>query len=42
MALQSSHDLRFAMAETLAHLEHLVTLGQLERFDREEIIYRVV
>lgn len=36
----TSHQIRFAMAETLAHLEYLVDAGRLERIENECIIYR--
>jgi glyoxylase-like metal-dependent hydrolase (beta-lactamase superfamily II) len=35
----SAHQIRFAMAETLAHLEYLVGVGRLERVDGEPAIY---
>ncbi len=37
----SSHQLRFAMAETLAHLEYLVHTGRVERLEGDGICYRV-
>ncbi|HNP69578.1 MAG TPA: MBL fold metallo-hydrolase [Kouleothrix sp.] len=36
----SPHQLRFAIAETLAHLEHLVSIGQAERIEQPAIMYR--
>jgi glyoxylase-like metal-dependent hydrolase (beta-lactamase superfamily II) len=36
----SPHQFRFAMAETLAHLEYLVGKGQLVRVRQEPLIYR--
>ena len=36
----SPHQIRFAMAETLAHLEYLVGIGRLERIERDGIVYR--
>lgn len=36
----STHQLRFALAETLAHLEHLVRAGRLERVAGQPTIYR--
>lgn len=36
----SPHQIRFAMAETLAHLEYLVSIGRLERVERESIVYQ--
>jgi len=36
----STHQLRFAMAETLAHLEYLVSTGRLERDAGQPIRYR--
>jgi len=36
----SSHQIRFAMAETLAHLEYLVGVGRLERVQQEGWSYR--
>lgn len=36
----SPHQFRFAMAETLAHLEHLVGKGRLVRVQQEPLIYR--
>jgi glyoxylase-like metal-dependent hydrolase (beta-lactamase superfamily II) len=38
----SPHQVRFAMAETLAHLEYLVGVGQVERVEREAVIYRTM
>jgi glyoxylase-like metal-dependent hydrolase (beta-lactamase superfamily II) len=35
----SAHQIRFAMAETLAHLEHLVAAGRLERLDDQSVLY---
>ena len=35
----SAHQIRFAMAETLAHLEYLVGVGRLERADGEPVTY---
>jgi glyoxylase-like metal-dependent hydrolase (beta-lactamase superfamily II) len=35
----SAHQIRFAMAETLAHLEYLVDIGRLTRIDDEQVIY---
>ena len=37
---RSAHQLRFAMAETLAHLEYLVGAGQAERIERPRLVYR--
>lgn len=36
----SSHQLRFAMAETLAHLEYLVETGRIERIENNGMLYR--
>jgi glyoxylase-like metal-dependent hydrolase (beta-lactamase superfamily II) len=36
----SPHQIRFAMAETLAHLEYLVGIRRLERADGDSVIYR--
>jgi glyoxylase-like metal-dependent hydrolase (beta-lactamase superfamily II) len=36
----SDHQLRFALAETLAHLEHLVDDGRAERLDGDLVRYR--
>jgi glyoxylase-like metal-dependent hydrolase (beta-lactamase superfamily II) len=36
----SAHQIRFAMAETLAHLEYLVGVGRLERGAGDSVIYR--
>jgi glyoxylase-like metal-dependent hydrolase (beta-lactamase superfamily II) len=38
----SPHQIRFAMAETLAHLEYLVGIGRLERADTAGLVYRKV
>lgn len=38
--LRTGDDWRFAVAETLAHLEHLRTHGQVERLDGERVRYR--
>jgi hypothetical protein len=38
----SDHQLRFALAETLAHLEHLVDDGRAERLDGDVVRYRAV
>ncbi|HET9222381.1 MAG TPA: MBL fold metallo-hydrolase, partial [Roseiflexaceae bacterium] len=35
----NAHQIRFAMAETLAHLEYLVDVGRLARVDGEQVIY---
>lgn len=35
----TDHQLRFAVAETLAHLEHLVWEGRAERLDGEVVNY---
>ena len=35
----NAHQIRFAMAETLAHLEYLVGAGRVERVDVEPVIY---
>jgi glyoxylase-like metal-dependent hydrolase (beta-lactamase superfamily II) len=37
----SPHQIRFAMAETLAHLEYLAGIGRLERVQQEQVTYRV-
>lgn len=36
----TDHELRFALAETLAHLEHLVLQGRAERIEGEPVTYR--
>lgn len=36
----SDHQLRFALAETLAHLEHLVDEGRAERLDGDVVVVR--
>ncbi|GAB4191147.1 MAG: MBL fold metallo-hydrolase [Roseiflexaceae bacterium] len=36
----STHQLRFALAETLAHLEYLVSAGRLERVEGELVRYQ--
>ncbi|HEU4328544.1 MAG TPA: MBL fold metallo-hydrolase [Roseiflexaceae bacterium] len=36
----STHQLRFALAETLAHLEHLVGVGRLERVEDDPVRYK--
>jgi len=36
----SVHQLRFALAETLAHLEHLVDDGRAERLGGDVVRYR--
>lgn len=36
----SAHQIRFAMAEALAHLEYLVGIGRVERVERELVSYR--
>jgi glyoxylase-like metal-dependent hydrolase (beta-lactamase superfamily II) len=36
----SPHQIRFAIAETLAHLEYLVGAGRVDRVDCEPVIYR--
>jgi len=36
----SPHQLRFAMAETLAHMEYLVDMGRLERVESDVLMYR--
>lgn len=36
----TDHQLRFAVAETLAHLEHLADEGRIKRLDGEVITYR--
>jgi glyoxylase-like metal-dependent hydrolase (beta-lactamase superfamily II) len=38
----TDHQLRFALAETLAHLEHLVGQGRAERLDDGVVSYRAV
>ena len=38
----TDHQLRFALAETLAHLEHLVGEGRAERLDGGVVSYRAV
>ena len=38
----TDHQLRFALAETLAHLEHLVGEGRAERLDGGVVRYRAV
>lgn len=38
----TEHEMRFALAETLAHLEYLVGQGQLHREDRQWVYWRVV
>jgi hypothetical protein len=38
----SYHQLRFALAETLAHLEHLVGEGRAERLDGDVVSYRAL
>ena len=38
----SDHQLRFALAETLAHLEHLVEEGRAQRIDGDVVSYRAV
>lgn len=40
VARLSSHQTRFAMAETLAHMEHLVSAGRAERFETDGVRYR--
>lgn len=40
MASLTPHQQQFAMGETLAHLEHLVTLGRAERLAGEPLRYR--
>lgn len=40
VATLSSHQLRFAMAETLAHLEYLVHAGRIERLGGDGVCYR--
>src|SRR5262249_31558650 len=35
----TAHQIRFAMAETLAHLEYLVGIGRMERVDHGPVIY---
>lgn len=39
-SMLSPHQLRFAIAETLAHLEYLVGRGMLERIENAPIVYR--
>jgi glyoxylase-like metal-dependent hydrolase (beta-lactamase superfamily II) len=36
----SAHQIRFAMAETLAHLEYLVGVGRLERIEKDSFLYQ--
>jgi len=36
----SSHQTRFAVAETLAHLEQLVDSGRAERIEADVVRYR--
>lgn len=36
----SPHQLRFAIAETLAHLEYLAEVGRIERFEQPKLMYR--
>jgi glyoxylase-like metal-dependent hydrolase (beta-lactamase superfamily II) len=38
----TDHQLRFALAETLAHLEHLVDDGRVERLEGDVVSYRAV
>ena len=38
----SDHQLRFALAETLAHLEHLVDEGRAERLDGDVVCFRAI
>ena len=38
----SDHQLRFALAETLAHLEHLVEDGRAERLYGDAAYYRAI
>jgi glyoxylase-like metal-dependent hydrolase (beta-lactamase superfamily II) len=38
----TDHQLRFALAETLAHLEHLAGDGCIERFEGDVVRYRAV
>ena len=38
----TDHQLRFALAETLAHLEHLAGDGCIERFEGDVVSYRAV
>ncbi len=38
----TDHQLRFALAETLAHLEHLVNEGRAERLDGDVAVYRAL
>jgi glyoxylase-like metal-dependent hydrolase (beta-lactamase superfamily II) len=38
----SPHQLRFAIAETLAHLEYLANTGRVERIERPRLMYRRV
>lgn len=38
----SPHQLRFAIAETLAHLEYLVSVGAVERIERPSWAYRSI
>jgi glyoxylase-like metal-dependent hydrolase (beta-lactamase superfamily II) len=41
-AALSPHQIRFANAETLAHLEYLVGIGRVERAERPKIMYRQI
>ena len=38
----SDHQLRFALAETIAHLEYLTDDGRAERIDGDVVRYRAV
>lgn len=38
----SPHQMRFAIAETLAHLDYLTSLGRLERSERRPALYRIL
>lgn len=38
----SPHQIRFAMAETLAHLEYLVGIGRLARVKQDKVLYQQV
>lgn len=38
----SDHQLRFALAETLAHLEYLTDEGRAERLDGDVVVYRAL
>ena len=38
----SHQQLRFALAETLAHLEHLADAGKAERLDGDVVTYRTL